>query len=728
MTDKFRVLVWDDENLDWFLDIINRLEQHNDKWSLSFVDCDKNKESHEMRGIPRLRDVWKILRRLMDSRKDEANIEIEFDIYNSRRVETATFKDFQILLTDIRMEYHNEYQDEDKLETVHYWSKYLDTLRDVNKKISDDFSRGEMQYGLTVLAEMAHEENPNLSIIVASGFEPKMKQKIEFNKKIGAIIFGKPNPTDNTETKYSSIDSIVQMITIAVSQWKGMNDDLVKERREKSEIKATLSKVKGKLTKYKKYEELIQKGKGKTFIGDSDPMQELYLEIARRAVKNKEVNDRAGNDDMIQNVFISGETGTGKELVAKRLFELSSRSKKGLFVPVNVAIIPENIVESELFGHVKGAFSGAINDKKGFFECASGGIFFMDEIGEMSISVQSKILRTLQEKTIQRVGAPGVDIEVDVLVITATHRDINDLIERREFRDDLSYRLNIGAPICLPPLRIRGKADIEDLIKHFAKILFQKYNHTELHLSDELLAVLFNYGWPGNVRELGECIKHLYTNATHLEGDDSLSVEHLPLKIRKSITCGNTATSNDIEHNAENGALPTWTCPICGVEISKAAAKEAHEWLNDIVNKKKGKISPSWIGYKKPHKDEKDACLAYNLKQGTEFSLSFFYLIYQYIIPDKNIDPVFYCNIFIGHEKDGKLWGHIKRKLKYYCGAQNENNLKSFHEESDKYLQLAIYGRQFRKKLALEPIETSNFDPIERPELDKQEDEPRTFT
>ncbi|KGA94820.1 sigma-54-dependent transcriptional regulator [Leptospirillum ferriphilum] len=204
-------------------------------------------------------------------------------------------------------------------------------------------------------------------------------------------------------------------------------------------------------------------------------------------------------------VLIQGENGTGKELVAREIHRLSPR-KDCAFVDINCAAIPENLIESELFGYEKGAFTGAMTQKKGKFEVASGGTLFLDEIGDMSLPVQAKVLRVLQEKKFQRVGG-NRDVTVDVRVIAASNKNLEDLIRKREFRDDLFYRLNV-IPVTVPPLRERPQ-DIPLLLRHFIHDLVEHEGLKPKQFSEEATRLLCQYSWPGNVRELRNLIERL---------------------------------------------------------------------------------------------------------------------------------------------------------------------------------------------------------------------------
>jgi len=223
-------------------------------------------------------------------------------------------------------------------------------------------------------------------------------------------------------------------------------------------------------------------------------------------------------------VLIQGKSGTGKELIAQMIHRLSDRSD-GPFVPINCAAIPQDLLESELFGHEKGAFTGAIQQKKGKYELANGGTFFLDEIAELPMNLQAKLLRVLETHQVSRVGGTQ-SIEVDVRVISATNQDLQRLVREGGFREDLFYRLNV-VKINLPELQER-RDDIPVLVNHF----LQKYREQlkkDIHsVSPEALRLLLNYSWPGNVRELENVV---YRAVLFAEGKE-ISPEHLPEEIR----------------------------------------------------------------------------------------------------------------------------------------------------------------------------------------------------
>jgi len=246
-------------------------------------------------------------------------------------------------------------------------------------------------------------------------------------------------------------------------------------------------------------------------IGDSDPMKKLDQQIRSAA-------------PTASRVLITGENGSGKEIVARTLHRLSARADQP-FIDVNCAAIPEELIESELFGHRKGAFTGAIDDRKGKFELADGGTLFLDEIGDMSLKTQAKVLRVLQEQTFQRVGGQQT-IKVDVRVIAATNKDLETEIAAGTFRSDLYYRLNV-LPIEVPPLRNRAN-DIVVLAEHFLRRFAAETGLPKKRLSAGAAAKLKAYHWPGNVRELRNVIERLAI----LVPGDTIAAEDVQLGAR----------------------------------------------------------------------------------------------------------------------------------------------------------------------------------------------------
>jgi two-component system nitrogen regulation response regulator NtrX len=226
-------------------------------------------------------------------------------------------------------------------------------------------------------------------------------------------------------------------------------------------------------------------------------------------------------------ILIMGENGTGKELVARAIHALSLRAS-GPFVEVNCAAIPEELIESELFGHVKGAFTGALAARKGKFELADGGTLFLDEIGDMSLKTQAKVLRALQEQRIEPVGGAG-SVDVDVRVIAATNKDLEEEIRKGRFRDDLFFRLNV-IPFHVPPLRER-REDVPLLARHFMEVLSAEHGRRPRAIAPEVLGALSRLPWPGNVRELRNIIERLVI----MSPGDTIELPHLPASLLEGL-------------------------------------------------------------------------------------------------------------------------------------------------------------------------------------------------
>jgi DNA-binding NtrC family response regulator len=250
---------------------------------------------------------------------------------------------------------------------------------------------------------------------------------------------------------------------------------------------------------------------GSNFIGQSHEMKKIFAVIEKLSQVNTAV-------------LIRGESGTGKELVAQALHHYSPR-KNNRFVTVNCSAIPEPLIESELFGHEKGAFTGAETRKIGKFQYADGGTLFLDEIGDISHAMQVKLLRVLQEKTFFPIGS-NREIEVNLRIVAATHRNLEEMIQRGQFREDLFYRLNV-LPIQLPPLRDR-KNDIEALTTYFIDKFNQTHKKNIIKISTPAMNLLKNHSWPGNIRELENVIEHSFV----IENTMEITPESLPNSIQ----------------------------------------------------------------------------------------------------------------------------------------------------------------------------------------------------
>ncbi len=285
--------------------------------------------------------------------------------------------------------------------------------------------------------------------------------------------------------------------------------------RAKVDSALELVKVKAQVVKLTAHNEVLardaQTEAGTTLVGESEPIAKLLGQVRKAAATEATVH-------------IHGESGTGKELVARMLHDLSPR-KNGPFIVTHCAALAETLLESELFGHERGAFTGAVKRKLGRFELADGGTLFLDELGEISLNMQTKLLRVLQEKEFQRVGGEET-IKVDVRVVSATHRNLQAEVEAKRFREDLYYRLHI-VPLTVPALRERPE-DIGLLAKHFVQKHAPRINKAVKQLAPEAISALCRYAWPGNVRELENAIEQslVFAEGTILSEKDLPSFLH----------------------------------------------------------------------------------------------------------------------------------------------------------------------------------------------------------
>jgi two-component system response regulator PilR (NtrC family) len=309
-------------------------------------------------------------------------------------------------------------------------------------------------------------------------------------------------------TAFASIESAVEAMKM------GAFDYLAKPFQTE-EIKITIRKAIEQQELSSELQRLRTEVRGQyrfqNIIGRSKKMLSLYNLITKVA-------------DSMSTILLQGESGTGKELFAKAIHYNSSRVDKP-FVAVECSVLPETLLESELFGHTKGAFTGAIRAKKGLFEQAHGGTIFLDEIGEISLAMQSKLLRVLQEREIRPVGSNEV-IKVDVRVIAATNTELKEAVKAKTFREDLFYRIAV-IPISIPPLRER-KEDIPLLVEHFISKYCRINNKNIKSISLKALSLLTDYNWPGNVRELENVIER----AILISERDEIGIDCLPSEIQ----------------------------------------------------------------------------------------------------------------------------------------------------------------------------------------------------
>jgi len=307
---------------------------------------------------------------------------------------------------------------------------------------------------------------------------------------------------------YGTVDTAIEAMKLGAY-------DYISKPFKPDEIILTLRKAEER-ERLRKENELLRKEVEKEYsftniISKNEKMQKIF-DVIKKVAQYKST------------ILITGESGTGKELVARALHYNSDRSQRP-FMPVNCGAIPENLLESELFGHAKGAFTDAIRTKKGLFEEADGGTLFLDEIGEMPLQLQVKLLRVLQDGEIRRVGE-SKSIQIDVRIVTATVKDLPKEVGEGRFREDLFYRLNV-LPIHIPPLRER-KEDIPLLINHFIKKYSESMSKNVVGVNPKALEVMMNYSWYGNVRELENTVER----AIVLADGDHIELDDLPAEVR----------------------------------------------------------------------------------------------------------------------------------------------------------------------------------------------------
>ena len=368
---------------------------------------------------------------------------------------------------------------------------------------------------------------------------------------LDATLKKTPPPPCILFTAYGSIEAAVGAMKRGAFDFvtKPVNLDqleiLVNRALESGRIKAENSELKKRLN---------AKFGVENIIGNSAALQRIIDNVRQVAPTRATVS-------------ITGESGTGKELIAQAVHQLSGRT--GRFVPVHCAALPETLLESELFGHEKGAFTGATEQRKGRFELADGGTLFLDEIGEIPLSTQVKLLRVLETRCFERIG--GVDtIEVDTRVVTATNRDLAAMVAEGTFREDLYYRLDV-VTIHLPPLRERTE-DIPPLVNHYLAYFAKENGRPEMTISESAMSALCSYPWPGNIRELKNCVERMVV----LTRSNTIDLDNVPINIREKLTPGISKTilsssSCDLERNEK--MLISRALEECGGNRTKAAEK-----------------------------------------------------------------------------------------------------------------------------------------------------------
>lgn len=340
------------------------------------------------------------------------------------------------------------------------------------------------------LAELQRFDHDVIRMLVSQGFQSVCALPLlSRGRAIGCLNLASRREQAFPESDIEFLTQVAGQITLAMENALAYQE---------------IAQLKNKLAEEKLYlQEEVRTERGfEEIIGDSKALTNVL----------KQIQIVAPTDST---VLIQGETGTGKELIARAIHRLSER-KEQTFVKLNCASIPSGLLESELFGHERGAFTGAISQKMGRFELADNGTIFLDEVGDIPLELQSKLLRVLQEQEFERLGSTRT-IRVDVRMIAATNRDLKSLVEAKEFRSDLYYRLNVF-PVTMPPLRER-REDIPRLVRYFAQqhaVRMKKHIHT---VPAKTLEALSRYGWPGNVRELENLVERsvILTPGTELQ-------------------------------------------------------------------------------------------------------------------------------------------------------------------------------------------------------------------
>ncbi|MEI6126375.1 MAG: sigma 54-interacting transcriptional regulator [Pseudomonadota bacterium] len=378
---------------------------------------------------------------------------------------------------------------------------------------AEEKMRGQYRMGEGVIGRVAQTKKP--ALIEDINREPNFLNKTRSRKKgepvaflcvpviyshevIGTISIDRPK--DDTEMLRNDLNFLFLVADI-------LADAVAKIREQVTERESLMAENR------QLRQQLGDLYQPSNLVGKCSTMQHVYLQIAQVA-------------DSMATVFIRGESGTGKELVARAIHFSSSR-RNNPFIAVNCAALPENLIESELFGHEKGSFSGALQQRKGRFELANGGTIFLDEIGDISPSVQVRLLRVLQERNFERVGG-AESIKVNIRVIAATSQNLEKALEDGRFREDLFYRLNVF-PIYLPPLRER-RSDIILLADFFLQKYNQSYGKNTKRISTPAINMMMAYHWPGNVRELENCIERSVLTST----DDVIHGYSLPPSLQTS--------------------------------------------------------------------------------------------------------------------------------------------------------------------------------------------------
>jgi DNA-binding NtrC family response regulator len=406
--------------------------------------------------------------------------------------------------------------------------------------------------GYDVVTSMSAEQalvllqDESVDLVFTDLMMPEMNG-LEFVQKVRAL---RPDTECVVMTAYASVDSAIEALKLGAADYITKPFNL---EELKIVVKQLLSRRRIEEENKRLHRELGQLASLDRFIGNSESVAQLKELVTRVAVTDS-------------TVLLRGESGTGKDLIARAIHAISPRQAAS-FVSLNCAALPDTLLESELFGHVKGSFTGAVRDRDGLFMAASGGTFFLDEIGEASASIQVKLLKALEEKIITPVGSTQ-PLEVDVRLLAATNVDLEELVKEGHFRPDLYYRLNV-IPIQIPPLRDR-KDDIPLLVEHFRQKIAERTHSEPKQINQEAMTALLSYGWPGNVREL----EHMLERAILFAKGKRVSASDFPEKLRSN-------TPQPVAHD-ERAATPTletiekayiaWVLQQTGGQKSKAAS------------------------------------------------------------------------------------------------------------------------------------------------------------
>lgn len=385
-----------------------------------------------------------------------------------------------------------------------------------------------------------------------------------------SIIYCRSEESVSINEALSLLTMIGSLIGQAVEISRKVNEEKTRLREEKMHLQ----------------QELASLHRIDNMVGRSEIMQETFETIRRVALSNA-------------TVLIRGESGTGKELVARAIHYNSPRAE-GPFIKINCTAIPDTLLETELFGHVKGSFTGASGERKGRFELADKGTIFLDEIGDLPVSTQLKLLRVLQERSFEKLGS-STTINVDVRIVAATNSDLEAAIDKGTFREDLFYRLNV-VPLILPPVRSR-REDIPLLIEYFLK-KFNKENSKNVGISEDAMDYLLGYAWPGNVREIENCIERIVI----LSDNDTATRNDLPYEILNARRLPPRSKPEDV-HKPEEDSL---TKTVEDIEIERIVeALKKCGWVKSRAAKLIGlttrqldyRISKYGISFDKPWRD-----------------------------------------------------------------------------------------------------------------------------